>query len=106
MPWHRIENGEFRREFSQVAELIRLRKAYPQLRRGEILWRHFDEVPRLVCYGRRIDEDYVIAVYLNADSRPVSILADNILFSRGLQSGFLQSGGVAIVRQEIWEWKK
>jgi glycosidase len=106
MPWHRIENGEFRREFSQVAELIRLRKAYPQLRRGEILWRHFDEVPRLVCYGRRIDEDYVIAVYLNADSRPVSVLSENVLFSRGLKSGFLQSGGVAIVRQELRAWKK
>ena len=90
----------------QTAELIRLRKAYPQLRRGEILWKHFDEVPRLLCYGRRIQEDYVIAVYLNADSRPVSVLSDNILFSRGLKSGFLAPGGVAIVRQEAWEWKK
>ena len=106
MPWHRIEKGEFAEEFSQVAELIRLRKAYPQLRRGQILWRHFDEVPRLVCYGRRIDESYVIAVYLNADSRPVSVLSENVLFSRGLKSGFLAPGGVAIVRQEIFAWEK
>ena len=106
MPWHRVEKGEFREEFDQVADLIRLRKAYPQLRQGEILWRHFDEVPRLVCYGRRIKEDYVIAIYLNADSRPVSVLSDNILFSRGLKAGFLAPGGVAVVRQELWEWKK
>ena len=106
MPWHRIEQGEFDQEIRQVSELIRLRKAYPQLRRGHILWRHFSEVPRLVCYGRRIDEDYVIAVYLNADSRPVSVLSENVLFSRGLKSGFLQSGGVAIVRQELRAWKK
>ena len=106
MPWHRIEQGEFDQEIRQVSELIRLRKAYPQLRRGHILWRHFSEVPRLVCYGRRIDEDYVVAVYLNADSRPVSVLSENVLFSRGLKSGFLQSGGVAIVRQELRAWKK
>lgn len=106
MPWHRVEKGEFTEEFNQVADLIRLRKAYPQLRRGQILWRHFDEVPRLVCYGRRIDEDYVIAVYLNADSRPVSVLGENVLFSRGLKAGFLAPGGVAIVRQEIYAWKK
>ena len=106
MPWHRIEKGEFAEEFSQVAELIRLRKAYPQLRRGQILWRHFGEVPRLVCYGRIINEDYVIAVYLNADSRPVSVLSENVLFSRGLKAGFLAPGGVAIVRQEIFAWKK
>ena len=106
MPWHRIEQGEFDQEIRQVSELIRLRKAYPQLRRGHILWRHFSEVPRLVCYGRRIDEDYVVAVYLNADSRPVSVLSENVLFSRGLKGGFLQSGGVAIVRQELRAWKK
>ena len=106
MPWHRIEAGEFAEEFRQTAELIRLRRAYPQLRRGEILWKHYEEVPRLVCYGRRIQEDYVIAVYLNADSRPVSVLADNVLFSRGLKGGFLAPGGVAVVRQEVWAWKK
>ena len=106
MPWHQIETGEFAEEFTQVADLIRLRKAYPQLRRGQILWRHFDEVPRLVCYGRKIKEDYVIAVYLNADSRPVSVLAENVLFSRGLKAGFLAPGGVAIVRQEMMAWKK
>jgi glycosidase len=106
MPWHRIEAGEYRNTWNDAAALIRLRKAYPQLRRGEILWRHFHEVPRLVCYGRHMGEDYVIAVYINADSRPVSVMGDNILFSRGLKSGFLAPGGVAIVRQEVWEWKK
>jgi glycosidase len=106
MPWHRIEAGECQESFRETADLIRLRRAYPQLRRGEILWKHYDEVPRLVCYGRRIDENYVIAVYINADSRPVSVLADNVLFSRGLKGGFLQSGGVAVVRQEVWAWKK
>ena len=106
MPWHRIENGEGKEAWEQTAQLIRLRKAYPQLRRGQILWKHFDKVPRLVCYGRRIDEDYVIAVYVNADTRPVSVLSDNVLFSRGLKAGFLAPGGVAVVRQEIWAWKK
>ena len=106
MPWHRIDKGECDDTLNSTAALIRLRRAYPQLRRGQILWRHFEEVPRLVCYGRRIDEDYVIAVYINADTRPVSVLADNVLFSRGLKSGFLAPGGVAVVRQEILAWKK
>jgi hypothetical protein len=106
MPWHRIERGESDEALRETAALIRLRKAYPQLRRGEILWKHFDEVPRLVCYGRCMEDNYVIAVYINADSRPVSVLSDNVLYSRGLKAGFLAPGGVAIVRQEVWEWKK
>ena len=106
MPWHRIERGDCAEDFREAADLIRLRKAYPQLRRGQILWKHFDGVPRLVCYGRRIDEDYVIAVYINADSQPVSVLADNVLYSRGMNAGFLAPGGVAVVRQEVWEWIK
>ena len=104
MPWHRIEQGECDDALRETAQLIRLRKAYPQLRRGQILWRHYKDVPRLVCYGRRIDEDYVIAIYINADSRPVSVLADNVLFSRGMKGGFLAPGGVAVVRQEGNQW--
>jgi glycosidase len=106
MPWHRIEAGECEEALQEAAALIRLRKAYPQLRRGEILWKHFDEVSRLVCYGLHRGEDYVIAVYINADTRPVSVLSDNVLYSRGLKAGFLAPGGVAVVRQEVWEWKK
>ncbi len=106
MPWHSIEAGDYDDALDQTAALIRLRKAYPQLRRGQVHWKQFDDVPRLVCYGRRIDEDYVIAVYINADARPVTVLSDNVLYSRGLKSGFLAPGGVAIVRQEVWEWKK
>lgn len=106
MPWHRIEKGECDKELAATADLIRLRKAYPQLRRGEILWKHFEEVSRLICYGRNMGESYVIAVYINADSKPVTVLGDNILFSRGLEGNFLMPGGVAVVRQEAWEWKK
>ena len=106
MPWHKIETGEYDEAFRETAALIRLRKAYPQLRRGEILWKHFDEVPRLVCYGRHMGENYILAVYINADTKPVSVLSDNVLYSRGLKAGFLAPGGVAIVRQEVWEWKK
>ena len=106
MPWHKIEAGEFDATLEETAALIRLRKAYPQLRRGDILWKHFDHVPRLICYGRHMGENYVIAVYINADSKPVSVLSDNVLHSRGLKAGFLAPGGVAVVRQEVWEWKK
>ena len=106
MPWHRIESGECDSALKETADLIRLRKAYPQLRRGRILWKHIPDVPRLVCYGRMTDEDYVIAVYINADTKPVSVLSDNVLYSRGLKAGFLAPGGVAVVRQEVWEWKK
>ena len=104
MPWHRIETGECDEALKETAQLIRLRRAYPQLRRGQILWRYYKDVPRLVCYGRRIDEDYVIAVYINADSRSVSVLADTVLFSRGMKGGFLAPGGVAVVRQEGGQW--
>lgn len=104
MPWHRIEQGECDAALRETAALIRLRKAYPQLRRGNILWKHYDDVPRLLCYGRHMGESYVIAVYINADTRPVTVLADNVLYSRGLRNNFLAPGGVAIVRQEAREW--
>ena len=106
MPWHRIEQGEFDEDYQAVAALIRLRRAYPQLCRGRILWKHFDEVPRLVCFGRPVDEHNLITVYINAGPRPVSVLSENVLFSRGLKAGFLAPGGVAVVRQEDREWKK
>ena len=35
-----------------------------------------------------------------------TLYLDNVLFSRGLKSGFLAPGGIAVVSQEVWEWKK
>ena len=106
MPWHKIETGECDEALAEAAALIRLRRAYPQLRRGKILWKHFDEAPRLICYGRNMGEDYTIAVYINAGDREVTVPTDNILYSRHLQGSALMPGGIAVLRQEAAEWKK
>ena len=105
MPWHRIEKGECVEDFREVSSLIALRKAHPQLRRGKLLWKHFDGVPRLVCYGRYTEGNTVIAVYLNAGDKPAMVLSDDVLYSRHMDGSFLLPGGVAVVRQEVREWK-
>ena len=106
MPWHKIEAGNCDDALSDTAALIRLRKAYPQLRRGQILWKHCDAFPRLIRYGRHMGENYVIAVYINSGEQPVSIPAENILYSRHLSGHSLLPGGIAVLRQEADAWKK
>ena len=105
MPWHRIENGECDFDFAEVSRLIALRKIYPQLRQGQLLWKCYDAAPRLVCYGRYSEGNTVIAVYLNTGDKPVTVLGDEVLYSRHLNSTMLLPGGVAIVKQEVQEWK-
>ena len=104
MPWHRIEKGECDAALKETERLIRLRRAYPQLRRGNILWRHSETVPRLVCYARAEESGCLIAVFLNADTVPVTIPGENVLYCRNLKGSTLLPGGTAVVRMEEDQW--
>ena len=106
MPWHRIESGECDTELAETKRLIALRKEHPQLRRGRLLWKCFDAAPRLVCYGRYLEGQSVVAVYINAGDKPVTVLADQVLYSRHLEGTMLLPGGTAVVKQEVREWKQ
>ncbi len=106
MPWHQIEAGKCAEAFREMQSLIALRKAHPQLRQGRLLWKTYDAAPRLVCYGRYLEGSDVIAVYLNTGDKPVTVLGDEILYSRHLSSTMLRPGGIAIVKQEVREWKR
>lgn len=105
MPWDQIASGECDDDLRETAALIALRKAFPQLRRGHILWKHSAANPRLVCYGRHTEGDCVIAVYINAGEQPVSVPDANVLYSRMMQSCRLLPGGIAITRQALAQWK-
>jgi hypothetical protein len=105
MPWHRIEKGECDGALKEMESLIRLRRAYPQLRRGNVLWKHSDTVPRLVCYARAEQAGYLIAVFINADTVSVTIPGENVLYCRNLKGTQLLPGGTAVVRLEENQWK-
>ena len=106
MPWNAVEAGKCSDDLRETAALIALRKAFPQLRRGKLLWKHSDTHPRLLHYGRYLDGDHVIAVYINANEEAVKIPDSNILYSRHLRNGELLPGGIAVTRQEVWQWKE
>lgn len=93
MPWEKIGAGEYADHQAITKALIALRKAYPQLRGGKILWHHDDKHPRLVCYDRPGAQ--TIRVYLNntQDKIPVS---GEPLFAYKQEDGSLLPGGVLI----------
>lgn len=97
MPWDEIREGTFDRQIEQMKELIRLRRAHPQIKGSRINW-HFDEEnPRLVCYDRPGDTGSLF-VYLNAGQKPVRPASSGqICFSRHFTDGELAPGGVLIV---------
>lgn len=106
MPWDKIHAGTFNTDLKETAALISLRNTYPQLRRGQILWKHSDETPRLIRYGRYIKGDSrLLAVYLNAGSKPVILPEEgSLLFSRNRNGNRILPGGVAIVLTEVTKW--
>ena len=46
-----------------------------------------------------------VTMYLNAGDKPATVLSDDVLYSRHMDGSFLLPGGVAVVRQEVREWK-
>lgn len=105
MPWDKVESGACDDDIRETAALIALRKANPQLRRGRILWKHHPEAPRLVCYGRYLDGNEVIAVYLNAHTEAVTVPGAQVLYSRHLQGNTLLPGGIAVLGQQKCDWE-
>ena len=106
MPWDTIEAGKHDAAIREVSSLIALRSAYPQLRRGRVIWQHREDAPRLVCYGRQAEgcED-IIVVYLNAQTEPLELPATGeILYSRKRKGGKLLPGGIFICKQEAAQW--
>ena len=96
MPWCAIEAGQFAEHQAITKSLIALRKAYPQLRGGEVRWHHDETHPRLVCYDRT-DEDGTIRVYLNNTAEDIRIDADP-LFTCKYENGILNANGILICR--------
>ena len=96
MPWHLVDTEDCQVEFRQVQALIALRKAYPQLRRGDIRWELSDEHPKLVRYTRILEDHTPISVWLNAGDTAVEVEAGNVLFSRHWEGATLLPGGVVI----------
>ena len=106
MPWDKIAEGKCDRALRDTKVLIEMRKAYPETRMGEIIWKHDDEKPRFVRYGRYVEgSDRVVGVYLNAQETSEKLnLTGKVLFSRNLRGKTLMPGGVAIVLEEPEKW--
>ena len=101
MPWDKIEAGLCDEALNEVKALLRLRREYPQLRRGSIRWEHDDKQPRLVRYQRSVPgSDQVITVMLNAGTEAVTADPANTLYSRLLSGTSLLPGGILITGLE------
>lgn len=97
MPWDQIEAGEYENHQHITKSLIALRKAYPQLRGGEVLWHHHEAHPRLVCYDRPGEEN--IRVYLNSTQEAIPVNGEP-LFAYQYEKDTLLPGGVWIGRSD------
>ena len=106
MPWDKIAEGKCDRALRDTKALIEMRKAHPETRMGEIIWKHDDEKPRFVRYARYVEgSDRVVGVYLNAQETSEKLnLTGKVLFSRNLRGKTLMPGGVAIVLEEPEKW--
>ncbi len=98
MPWHRVADGKCDRALREMKSLIKLRREHPEARRGKIIWHHTDTNPRLVCYGRQLEDGkQLLSVFLNASSENVKLArGGELLYSRKLRGKTLMSGGIAI----------
>ena len=98
MPWHEIEIGDHREAIGEAKRLIALRKTWPQLRRGRILWDPDPKHPRLIRFQRRISgNEKSLTIYLNAGKDAITLQSSGkLLYSRKLQWDKLLSGGIAI----------
>lgn len=106
MPWDKVGSGSCDRAIRDMKSLITLRKEYPETRTGEILWKHREDKPRFVCYGRTTPgREQVVAVYLNATEEAEKLRLDGqLLFGRKLRGRTLMPGGVAIVLEGKEKW--
>lgn len=105
MPWDKVEAGKCDDALRDTSALIALRKAWPQLRRGIVSWKHSSEHPRYVRYGRHLKgSSDLLAVCLNAGDVPVALPEGKVLFARKIIAGKLQPGGTAIIQTEVGKW--
>ena len=93
MPWDRVDSGARNSTMEQVKALIRLRKAYSDLRSTKIHWHHDPAHPRFLRYERGN-----LLICINAGELPVPTENHDILFARGFADGMLQPGGCLIGR--------
>lgn len=96
MPWDLVESGAYADVIRDVKQLIRLRRQYPQLRSGQVVWKQDVMQDRLVHYERRSGGKAVF-VYLNAGAKAAAVAdMEKVLYSRHYQDGCLGAGGVLV----------
>lgn len=98
MPWEKIDAGTCGKAIRDASSLIALRKEYPEARRGDVVWNHRDDQPRLICYDRSIPgSSRVLTVYLNAGEEAVKIpFRGKMIYTRKYRGITLSPGGIAI----------
>lgn len=102
MPWDKVEAGKCEKALKEMKGLIKLRKTYPQTRKGRITWHCSEEQPRLVRYDRYLEgEAEMLSVYLNAGETAVKVGGPGeCVYSRKLRGKTLMPGGVVVYLRE------
>lgn len=101
MPWEKIATGQYDDVMMDVKKLTALRAQYPQMKSSNIIWKHREENPRIVCYEKQSEQgkEY-LEVLINASSKEIRIEEPGkVLFARKYENDYLKGNGVLILQK-------
>ncbi len=98
MPWKEIESGIYNEKIAIMKELIAMRKAYKELRNGEIRFTDSGN-PRVVVY-EKYSKDQTLRVVLNCSSADYSVDLENseIIFARNFENNKVKPKGLVVCK--------
>ena len=103
MPWDRIEAGEFSAFSAEVKKLLHVRRDFPALGKGRVLWDPRTADGRAVCYANTTDGNASVCAALNFSGSAVPFAAEGrMLYSRLYDgaAGTLAPGGIVLSLRE------
>lgn len=101
MPWESIENGEFKDTLNTIKKLIKLRKKYVSLRKGECYFLNYSDNNRIIAYKKifeKTNEEVEVILNCSNESIKIDLNSKKLLFSRLYNKNILKGGGIIIRR--------
>lgn len=96
MPWDEIESGCHDKAMGEVKRLIALHREHLPAKNNEIVWKHDEEYPRVVCYNIA-GKNGTLRVVLNAGKDAVAVNGGEVLYARRYEDSCILPGGVVIL---------
>ena len=101
MPWKEIELGVYNESIDFIRNMIKLRKKYESLRKGDIRFKYLTDNERVICYSKAsvvINEEILIILNCSTEEISIDFNYDKVLYSRLCSNCCLQKGGILILK--------